>query len=191
MFVDVGGQRSERRKWINCFENVTCLLFVASLSDYDLKMTRDELRSSNSNENEEVNRMRDGVDLFKTLINWKKKIYSKNTKDTQKQESSEVLLFGNCSIVLFLNKEDLFEEKFRRSSLKQCFRDYQETDSAEQAKKFIAHKFVEADDSLKMNSQNRDIYWHYTFALDKKCIETVVASVRERILKFMIESMRL
>lgn len=166
-------------------------MFVASLSDYDLKMTKDELRSSNSNEDEEVNRMRDGVDLFKTLINWKKKIYSPVNKNSQKQEYVEVLLFGNCSIVLFLNKEDLFEEKFRRSSLKQCFRDYQETSSVEQAKKFVAYKFIEVDDALGKNAHGRDIYWHYTFALDKKCIETVVASVRERILKFMIESMRL
>jgi hypothetical protein len=30
-FVDVGGQRSERRKWIHCFEDVTCILFFASL----------------------------------------------------------------------------------------------------------------------------------------------------------------
>lgn len=33
--VDVGGQKSERRKWIHCFENVTCLMFLASLSEYD------------------------------------------------------------------------------------------------------------------------------------------------------------
>lgn len=33
--VDVGGQKSERRKWIHCFENVTSLIFLASLSEYD------------------------------------------------------------------------------------------------------------------------------------------------------------
>lgn len=33
--VDVGGQKSERRKWIHCFENVTSLMFLASLSEYD------------------------------------------------------------------------------------------------------------------------------------------------------------
>ena len=48
MFVDVSGQRSERRKWINCFENVTSLLFVASLSDYDLTLSKDELKASNT-----------------------------------------------------------------------------------------------------------------------------------------------
>jgi hypothetical protein len=33
--VDVGGQRSERRKWIHCFENVTSIMFLAALSEYD------------------------------------------------------------------------------------------------------------------------------------------------------------
>jgi hypothetical protein len=45
-FVDVGGQRSERRKWINCFENVTSMLYVTSLADYDLKMAGAELQVS-------------------------------------------------------------------------------------------------------------------------------------------------
>eukprot|EP01084_Bolivina_argentea_P145519 255048_1 len=36
--IDVGGQRSQRRKWIHCFENVTALIFVAALSEYDQKL---------------------------------------------------------------------------------------------------------------------------------------------------------
>lgn len=34
--VDVGGQRSERKKWIHCFEEVTAILFFVALSAYDL-----------------------------------------------------------------------------------------------------------------------------------------------------------
>jgi len=33
--VDVGGQRSERKKWIHCFESVHLLIFVAAISEYD------------------------------------------------------------------------------------------------------------------------------------------------------------
>ncbi|VDM27459.1 unnamed protein product [Toxocara canis] len=33
--VDVGGQRSEQRKWIHCFDNVNGILFVAELSGYN------------------------------------------------------------------------------------------------------------------------------------------------------------
>ena len=31
----MGGQRSERRKWIHCFENVTSVMFLVAISEYD------------------------------------------------------------------------------------------------------------------------------------------------------------
>lgn len=39
---DVGGQRSERKKWIHCFEGVTSIIFCVALSDYDLVLAEDE-----------------------------------------------------------------------------------------------------------------------------------------------------
>ena len=39
--IDVGGQRSERKKWIHCFEDVDCLIFVAALSGYDQCLVED------------------------------------------------------------------------------------------------------------------------------------------------------
>ncbi|KAG9465710.1 hypothetical protein GDO78_017862, partial [Eleutherodactylus coqui] len=36
--VDVGGQKSERKKWIHSFENVNCLIYLASLSEYDQQL---------------------------------------------------------------------------------------------------------------------------------------------------------
>lgn len=38
---DVGGQRSERRKWIHCFDNVNAVIFVAALSDYNMNLLED------------------------------------------------------------------------------------------------------------------------------------------------------
>lgn len=39
---DVGGQRSERKKWIHCFEGVTSIIFCVALSAYDLVLAEDE-----------------------------------------------------------------------------------------------------------------------------------------------------
>jgi len=41
--VDVGGQRSERKKWIHCFQQVTALIFCVAMSEYDLKLYEDEV----------------------------------------------------------------------------------------------------------------------------------------------------
>lgn len=40
-FIDVGGQKSERRKWINFFQDVTSVLFLVSLSGYDQCLIED------------------------------------------------------------------------------------------------------------------------------------------------------
>ena len=43
---DVGGQRDERRKWIQCFNDVTAIIFVAASSSYN--MGRPTLHSESS-----------------------------------------------------------------------------------------------------------------------------------------------
>ena len=40
--LDVGGQRSERKKWIHCFEGVTAIIFCVAMSEYDLVLAEDE-----------------------------------------------------------------------------------------------------------------------------------------------------
>lgn len=56
---DVGGQRSERKKWIHCFENVTAIIFLAAISEYDSTLVEDE----------NVNRMMEALTLFDTICN--------------------------------------------------------------------------------------------------------------------------
>ena len=36
MFIDVSGQRSERRKWIHAFEGVKAVIYLSSLASYDM-----------------------------------------------------------------------------------------------------------------------------------------------------------
>lgn len=92
---DVGGQRSERKKWIHCFENVTTILFLVAISEYDQLLFEDET----------VNRMQEALTLFDSICNsrW----------------------FTKTSIILFLNKIDRFKEKLPISPMKNYFPDYE------------------------------------------------------------------
>jgi GTPase SAR1 family protein len=92
--VDVGGQKSERRKWIHCFQDVTAVIFVSSLNDYNLTLEEDPT----------VNRMVDSLDLFSKVINNK--------------------WFEKVNIILFLNKVDLFNVKVQSVKVNQFFPDY-------------------------------------------------------------------
>lgn len=44
--VDVGGQRSERRRWFECFDSVTSILFLVSSSEYD-QVSQEEAKQLN------------------------------------------------------------------------------------------------------------------------------------------------
>ena len=54
MLIFLAGQRSERKKWIHCFDNVTSVLFVIGMSEYDQVLAEDH----------KVNRMVDSLKLF-------------------------------------------------------------------------------------------------------------------------------
>ncbi|XP_077331714.1 guanine nucleotide-binding protein subunit alpha-11 isoform X2 [Lithobates pipiens] len=92
--VDVGGQRSERRKWIHCFENVTSIMFLVALSEYDQVLV----------ESDNENRMEESKALFRTIITYP--------------------WFQNSSVILFLNKKDLLEDKIMYSHLVDYFPEF-------------------------------------------------------------------
>ena len=54
--VDVGGQRSERRKWIQTFDDVRSVWFVCALSGYDMTLFEDgkTVRGINSHTNKSL-----------------------------------------------------------------------------------------------------------------------------------------
>jgi guanine nucleotide-binding protein G(i) subunit alpha len=98
---DVGGQRSERKKWIHCFESVTSIIFCTALSEYD-QVLLEESKTVSSPPFVSVllpltdpfvpqNRMAESLVLFESVINsrW----------------------FLRTSIILFLNKIDVFKSK--------------------------------------------------------------------------------
>jgi len=84
---DVGGQRNERRKWIHCFDEVTAVIFVAALSEFDQVLFEDSRQ----------NRMVEAIDIFHEQVtsSW----------------------FKNSAMILFLNKSDLFLEKLQKKAI--------------------------------------------------------------------------
>uniref|UniRef100_A0AAF5PGG8 Guanine nucleotide-binding protein alpha-6 subunit n=1 Tax=Wuchereria bancrofti TaxID=6293 RepID=A0AAF5PGG8_WUCBA len=109
--IDVGGQRSERRKWIHCFDDVNMVLFVVAMSEFDQADPEDESQ----------NRMIQSYRIFKTI--------------------AQSDYFKNSSIVLFLNKYDIFQEKIRYSSLKKCWPEYGGDNSVEDCTKYLENQF--------------------------------------------------
>ncbi|XP_022909122.1 guanine nucleotide-binding protein subunit alpha homolog [Onthophagus taurus] len=81
LFVDVGGQRSQRQKWFQCFDSVTSILFLVSSSEFDQVIHEDR----------KTNRLEESKNIFDTIINNQ--------------------IFTSVSIILFLNKYDLLVKK--------------------------------------------------------------------------------
>lgn len=118
--LDAGGQRSERRKWIHCFDDITAVLFVLAINEYDQMLFEDE----------RVNRMHESIILFDQLCNSK--------------------WFVNTPFILFLNKIDIFEEKIKRNPLKKYFPDYRgKRDDVDEALKFFETNFLKMNRTNK------------------------------------------
>jgi len=150
---DVGGQRSERKKWIHCFEGVTAIIFCVALSGYDLVLAEDE----------EMNRMMESMKLFDSICNNK--------------------WFVETSIILFLNKKDLFEEKIRHSPLSICFPEYNGPNTYEDAAAYIQLKFESLNRCRDQKGNLKEIYTHFTCATDTTNIQFVFDAVTDVIIK--------
>ncbi|KAM6954722.1 guanine nucleotide-binding protein subunit alpha-14-like [Aplochiton taeniatus] len=155
--VDVGGQRSERRKWIHCFENVTSIIFLVALSEYDQVLA----------ECDNENRMEESKALFKTIITYP--------------------WFQRSSVILFLNKTDILQEKITHSHLANYFPEF----TGPQGDINSAQEFI-----LKMyQEQNPDkektVYSHFTCATDTENIRFVFVAVKDTILRHNLREFNL
>lgn len=157
---DVGGQRNERKKWIHCFEDVTAVIFVAALSEYDQALFEDAT----------ANRMTEAVTLFGEICNNK--------------------VFQESSMILFLNKKDLFEEKIKVKHIgdQPAFANFKgklgDADYYEKGSKYFLDMFLE-----KNMNKDRQVYNHATCATDSKNVEVVFNSCKDIIMRKNMESM--
>ncbi|XP_075147628.1 guanine nucleotide-binding protein subunit alpha-14-like [Haematobia irritans] len=111
--VDVGGQRSERKKWLNCFDDVKAIIFLTAISEYDQTLS----------EADSLNRLEESINVFKSISSYK--------------------WFDGTSIVLFFNKIDLLREKIMYSDLNKYFPAFQgRRHDYDEAKDFIYKLFI-------------------------------------------------
>lgn len=114
---DIGGQRSERRKWIHTFDNVSVIIFCVAISEYDQVLLEEKSQ----------NRMVESLILFKSIVNsrW----------------------FQRTAIVLFLNKIDIFTEKLKDVPLENYFPNYTGGNDIHKATKYILWLFTQCNQS--------------------------------------------
>jgi len=117
VIIDVGGQRSERKKWVHCFEEVTAIIFFVALSEYDLYLYEDD----------STNRMHESLKLFDEICNSK--------------------WFEKIPIILFLNKKDLFEQKIKNKNITVAFVDYTGGQNFEETSAYIQKQFESLNES--------------------------------------------
>ncbi|XP_073461598.1 guanine nucleotide-binding protein G(o) subunit alpha isoform X2 [Aquarana catesbeiana] len=144
---DVGGQRSERKKWIHCFEDVTAIIFCVALSGYDQVLHEDET----------TNRMHESLKLFDSICNNK--------------------WFIDTSMILFLNKKDIFKEKISKSPLTICFPEYTGPNLFTEGVAHIQYQY-----ESRNKSQNKEVYTHTTCATDTNNIHFVFDAVTDVII---------
>ena len=162
LFLDVGGQRNERRKWIHCFSDVTAIIFISAISEYDQVLFEDNA----------TNRLTESIQIFEQICNHD--------------------MFTETAIILFFNKADLFRDKIMRIPLESCFPDYRPLpqhasldDRTDHAADYIKEKFLE------VNHVGKDIFTHLTTATNTKNVESVFDSCQKIILKKNLERLGL
>jgi GTPase SAR1 family protein len=152
IMVDVGGQRSERRKWLHCFGDVTAVIFLVALNEYDMVLEEDNT----------TNRMEESIKLFQKLTGsqW----------------------FKTTSFILFLNKSDLFDEKTKKKPLKDFFEDYDEFSETLDSKtdfetscEYIKKQYIDAFDGSAL-------YPFVTCAIDQGNCNKVFEAVRDTVI---------
>ncbi|XP_075880401.1 guanine nucleotide-binding protein G(o) subunit alpha-like isoform X1 [Nelusetta ayraudi] len=148
---DVGGQRSERRKWLTCFDGIQAVLFVVALSSYD--MTLMEVPSKN--------RLQESLELFTSICT--------NT------------IFSKTSLILLMNKTDLFQEKILQSG--RHLRFYLSCYKGPDCDVDAAAHHITAMFSSCSRTPDKPVYHHYTTATDSVNAKVVFDMVIDQIIK--------
>jgi len=152
---DVGGQKTERRKWdvLSTTQKPTAVLFFTSLIDFDIPLLT---------ENSDETRMDESIEVWMELL------------DKEELQTS--------TIILLLNKCDLFEDKIKKVNMKDTFQDFDGDNDYDKGCEYIKKKFMtKAQENKKHDVEN--IHTHITCAIDTEIIKNVFEAVAGEIFK--------
>lgn len=110
-------------------------------------------------EDRQTNRLSESLNIFETIVNNR--------------------VFSNVSIILFLNKTDLLEEKVKQVSIKDYFPEFSgDPTSLADVQRFL----VECFRKKRREQQHKPLYHHFTTAINTENIRLVFRDVKDTIL---------
>ena len=141
--VDVGGQRTERKSWLNEIEKADSIVFLVSATDYTGEKVSDgDYYNYLSNDGNDKHKLDEALDLFGGIF---------ASETTRKKP-----------VVMLITKVDLFTEMVQRGkpALKDCFPDYNGKDfDVHDAEQYVTSKIVTvAEKANFLKSQVLSIY---------------------------------
>mmetsp|Transcript_18225 Transcript_18225/g.29691 ORF Transcript_18225/g.29691 Transcript_18225/m.29691 type:complete len:344 (+) Transcript_18225:121-1152(+) len=126
--IDVGGQRNERKKWVQMLSNVKAIIFLVNLAGYNQVLY----------ENKEINRMFEALEVFGKITGWRDE---SKTSTGAKNALRGGDLFKHLPIYLLLNKKDIFEKMIYKVGLDKTFPEYRGGSKSDEAIDFIKEQF--------------------------------------------------
>mmetsp|Transcript_12579 Transcript_12579/g.19036 ORF Transcript_12579/g.19036 Transcript_12579/m.19036 type:complete len:433 (+) Transcript_12579:61-1359(+) len=158
--IDVGGQRAERKKWINHLsDNVEAVIYVVAISEYDMTCFEDS----------NTLRLHEALTLFADVL---KKGFMQDK-----------------SVTIFFNKYDLFQEKLKdpeQATIDEFFDDFpadaKNPRNADDVVEFVYKKFVALYNEAHTSSISPP-HFHCTYALDTEQVDKLMVGMQTDLIK--------
>ncbi|KAI8828458.1 Guanine nucleotide-binding protein G(t) subunit alpha-2 [Chytriomyces hyalinus] len=116
---DVGGQRTERKKWVPYFDDVDAIIYMVAISSYDQVLVEDN----------STNRLDEAMTLFASICNHP--------------------IFNSTAIIIFMNKIDIFKTKLKTVAISKYFPKFKGPNNVDKGSAFFASQFLALNSNAK------------------------------------------
>ncbi|ORY51666.1 G protein alpha subunit [Rhizoclosmatium globosum] len=116
---DVGGQRTERKKWVPYFDDVDAIIYMVAISSYDQVLVEDNA----------TNRLEEAMTLFSSICNHP--------------------IFASTAIIIFMNKIDIFKTKLKTVPITKYFPKFKGPNNVDKGSAFFASQFLALNANAK------------------------------------------